>query len=205
MQGEDKNSFDKYLNGNAGANQQARIENLLATGKDKEGIRDYITNDWNNYMNSDEQVEKDLDNALGRIHHTIHLNEGKKDKTVTRKIIQWYSAAAAVILIPLLIAGIIGTLRIVNMNSLLSEKSSVAIVTSPPGARVSFKLPDGTKGVLNGGSTIEYSVPFQKNRNVKLVGEAFFDVKHDKQHPFLVDANLIDIKVLGTQFNVYGC
>ena len=48
-------------------------------------------------------------------------------------------------------------------------------------------LSDGTKVYLNAGSRLVYPDIFSdKNREVFLVGEAFFDVKHDKQHPFIV-------------------
>jgi ferric-dicitrate binding protein FerR (iron transport regulator) len=70
------------------------------------------------------------------------------------------------------------------------------------GSRVSFNLPDGTKGVLNGGSTLSYSLPFSRNRNIKLEGEAWLEVKHDDKHPFLVNAGNSMVKVVGTSLNV---
>lgn len=64
-------------------------------------------------------------------------------------------------------------------------------------------LPDGTKVFLNHNSTITYPQNFSGDlRSVSLKGEAFFDVKPDKAHPFVIDANGAEIKVLGTSFNV---
>lgn len=66
-----------------------------------------------------------------------------------------------------------------------------------------IKLPDGTKVWLNSGSRLIYPVTFSGDkREVYLEGEAYFDVTHDKAHPFYVHASKMDIKVLGTEFYV---
>jgi transmembrane sensor len=64
-------------------------------------------------------------------------------------------------------------------------------------------LPDGTKVFLNYNSSLSYPQNFDGDfRSVSLKGEAFFDVKPDATHPFVIDANGTEIKVLGTSFNV---
>ena len=64
-------------------------------------------------------------------------------------------------------------------------------------------LPDGTKVFLNYNSKISYPENFSGDiRTVSLNGEAFFDVKPDAAHPFVIDANGTDVRVLGTSFNV---
>lgn len=66
-----------------------------------------------------------------------------------------------------------------------------------------IKLPDGTKVWLNSGSKLIYPIAFSKgSREVYLEGEAYFDVTHDKNHPFYVHAKNMDIKVLGTEFYI---
>jgi len=73
----------------------------------------------------------------------------------------------------------------------------------PFGKTSEILLSDGTKVWLNAGSRLVYPDFFDdKNREVFLTGEAFFDVKHDKKHPFIVQTTDIRIKVLGTQFNI---
>ena len=73
----------------------------------------------------------------------------------------------------------------------------------PYGKTSELQLPDGTKVFLNAGSRLVYPENFTgKSREVFLVGEAFFDVKHDKQHPFIVQTNDFRVKVLGTRFNL---
>ena len=64
-------------------------------------------------------------------------------------------------------------------------------------------LPDGSSVQLNANSTLSYPGSFGKSkREVELDGEAFFDVAHDKQHPFIVHTHQMDIQVTGTRFNV---
>lgn len=73
----------------------------------------------------------------------------------------------------------------------------------PSGQRAELILPDSTKVWVNAHSRIVYPVTFQKDfRQVELDGEAYFDVKHNGKSPFIVKTEKIDIKVLGTEFNV---
>ncbi|HKJ43338.1 MAG TPA: FecR domain-containing protein, partial [Sunxiuqinia sp.] len=62
---------------------------------------------------------------------------------------------------------------------------------------------DGTKVWLNAGSTISYNPMLSgKNRLVSLKGEAYFEVTKNPQRPFIVDTKKLQVKVLGTHFNV---
>ena len=85
-----------------------------------------------------------------------------------------------------------------------NTKAEVAIaeIQCPLGVRTKFVLPDGTTGFLNSGSTLEYPVRFNRERTVTLNGEAYFDVTHDEERPFVVNTPHLYTMVLGTQFNV---
>lgn len=74
----------------------------------------------------------------------------------------------------------------------------------PFGKQFELLLSDGTQVTLNSGSSLRYPVNFitGKDRKVFLKGEAFFDVAKDASHPFIVNADQINIRVLGTQFNL---
>jgi hypothetical protein len=74
----------------------------------------------------------------------------------------------------------------------------------PNGKRFELQLSDGTIVHLNSGTTLKYPVKFiaGQNRQVFLDGEAFFDVAKDKKHPFVVNADKLNVRVLGTHFNV---
>jgi ferric-dicitrate binding protein FerR (iron transport regulator) len=63
-------------------------------------------------------------------------------------------------------------------------------------------LPDGSRVYLNEGSEISYPKSFDQKRNVKLDGEAFFEVMSDPATPFTVRSGPVVVSVLGTSFNV---
>lgn len=71
------------------------------------------------------------------------------------------------------------------------------------GSKSLIKLPDGSQVWINSGSKITYSKLFSsETRELTLDGEAYFDVVKDPRHPFIVHTSGIDVKVLGTAFNI---
>ncbi len=74
----------------------------------------------------------------------------------------------------------------------------------PYGKKFEVQLSDGTLVHLNAGTSLRYPVQFVKsqNRQVYLLGEAYFEVEKDKEHPFNVNTQNVNIEVLGTKFNV---
>lgn len=81
-------------------------------------------------------------------------------------------------------------------------------LTIPNGKKFRIELSDGTLVHLNAGSSLRYPVNFLSDdpRQVFLSGEAYFDVAKSESNPFIVNIDELDVKVLGTQFNVsaYG-
>lgn len=76
-------------------------------------------------------------------------------------------------------------------------------VSTRPGSRTKLVLPDGSSVWLNAGSKLTYSKDFgSNNRNVSLSGEAFFDVVSNPEVPFEITTPNMQVKVLGTAFNV---
>ncbi|MBW7889587.1 MAG: FecR family protein [Chitinophagaceae bacterium] len=77
------------------------------------------------------------------------------------------------------------------------------IITTQKGSKTTVQLPDGTKVWLNADSRIYYDENFKGDlREIQLEGEAFFEVKKDSSRPFVIHTSIVDIKVLGTTFNV---
>lgn len=76
-------------------------------------------------------------------------------------------------------------------------------LTIPPGGQYQVVLPDGTQVWLNSSSSLSYPTEFAGNsRTVKLTGEAYFEVAKNKDKPFYVEMNNVQVKVLGTHFNI---
>lgn len=89
--------------------------------------------------------------------------------------------------------------------SKLNEKylCSYNTISVPAGQHIDVVLSDGTKVCMNALSELRYPAFFtDKERKISLKGEAFFDVTHNADRPFIVETYLCDIEVLGTQFNV---
>ncbi|GGF38111.1 FecR family protein [Echinicola rosea] len=94
-----------------------------------------------------------------------------------------------------------------NAGAKLNQEAlAMDIKSNPAGQKSKIKLPDGTIVYLNSASSLEFPVDFATNRQVKLQGEAFFEVFPDKEHPFSVESRGIKTTALGTAFNIkaYG-
>jgi transmembrane sensor len=90
------------------------------------------------------------------------------------------------------------------LPAVASSPANPAEVLTAKGARSKIQLPDGSNVWLNSGSKITYGKSFEKAviREVYLTGEAFFDVVKNAKRPFIVHTPKIDVRVLGTRFNV---
>lgn len=77
-------------------------------------------------------------------------------------------------------------------------------ITVKNGTQKHITLPDGSQVWLNSGSKLHYDKNLLTNkvREVTLSGEAFFDIQHDPEHNFIIHTAYIDIKDIGTRFNV---
>jgi ferric-dicitrate binding protein FerR (iron transport regulator) len=106
----------------------------------------------------------------------------------------WWAAAAASVFIIWIF---------VRSSEGISSKPIANTVSTNAGYKASVNLPDGSKVWLNGDSKITYDGDFKgKTREIFLSGEAFFDIAKDKTRPFIIHTRTINLKVLGTAFNV---
>ena len=128
--------------------------------------------------------------------HPVTLSDTAKIKP----LLKWQWAAAAI-----LILGVAGGLFYTRklQSDALAASHIMHKIHVPYGATQKLVMPDGTKVVLNAGSTFSYPETFAKStRDVNLTGEAFFEVTHNAKKPFLVHTDKLIVKVLGTVFNV---
>jgi transmembrane sensor len=199
----DKEKIERFINGKSDESEAQFIYSLFSENENNLEFEHQIRNDFYEFIKNTQDKNYNLSYLLDRIHHTIHKNEGRKKQTIVKKIYQWYSFAAAVLLIPLIIAGGIWVFEKNDEKTIVAENPVTSTLFAPLGSRISFSLPDGTTGWLNSGSSIEYNIPFiNKSRNVSLHGEAWFDVATDENHPFEITAGNSKVKVLGTKFNM---
>ncbi|MCL2562020.1 MAG: FecR domain-containing protein [Rikenellaceae bacterium] len=98
-----------------------------------------------------------------------------------------------------------GKLVYENKVAEMSDKIMWGTVDVPRGSQLELTLQDGSNVWLNAGSRLRFPIPFDGNeRRVFLEGEAFFDVKKSIEKPFIVETADQELKVLGTEFNVYA-
>ncbi|GAB2792866.1 FecR domain-containing protein [Rhabdobacter roseus] len=127
------------------------------------------------------------------IQRPLHPAAASEKPLPTRRLAPGYWAAAVVALL------------VVSFSWLLLNRTQPTQLVTITTHDNTFEkvLPDGTKVFLNYHSTLTYSDGLPGDtRAVSLRGEAFFDVQPDATHPFVIDANGTEVRVLGTSFNV---
>ena len=94
--------------------------------------------------------------------------------------------------------------RLIYSNGYSTGKLVYNTLKIPYGKKFEVQLSDGTVIHMNSGTSLRYPVQFLKNksRQVYLTGEAYFEVSKDKEHPFTVNTQEVNVEVLGTKFNV---
>ncbi len=157
---------------------------------------------WNSSGITDERFPFDHEKAYALFERRIKRSSlpvsvrAPKTGYLRKKI-----AALAAVLIPFIFLGYYTFLYFDSEQS--RSALQLAEITSPKGSKTQLRLPDGTSVCLNSGSVIRYGEGFgTKNRMLELSGDAYLTVRHDGQLPFIVQAGDIEVKVLGTEFNI---
>ncbi len=120
------------------------------------------------------------------------------------RILKILLQSAAIFVLAYVLGG--GTYYLLSTQNVEEPKEAVAqyfSISAPRGSKSKVELPDGSTVWLNSDSELRYPGIFADNqREVFLTGEAYFDIAKNEAAPFFVRANTIEIKVLGTKFNV---
>jgi len=169
-------------------------------------LKHIVSEHWDEIELESPEYDLDTNRLLDKLHHLIHLDSYKKSRSQPfyRKVYQQFSKIAAILLLPVLI--ISGWYFLTDRRFFEKEEKTIyAEIFSPLAARTRFELPDGSTGWLNSGSTLKFPVKFNgEQRKVELSGEGFFDVVKNSEKPFVVKTCNMDIKALGTKFNVFA-
>ena len=90
-----------------------------------------------------------------------------------------------------------------NEDTIVEKQVKYNTLEIPRGGEYALQLADGTRVWLNAGTSLRYPVVFSgQERRVELRGEGYFEVAKDSASPFVVSVNGVDVRVLGTSFNV---
>ena len=188
--------IQKYSKGELSLKEQIELSDLLADPQN-EASEELLHEEWAAQLESDRFSNRNFIPILDRVHHRIRLNEN--GRVIQTNWLYTFQRIAAILILPLLLS----FLTYFYFQTKGSDNHvTYAEIQCPMGVRTKFQLPDGSTGFLNSGSKLKYQVLFAEGRSVELSGEAFFDVVHNAAVPFHVNTKNLDIKVLGTTFNV---
>lgn len=205
------NLIAKKLAGEASPAELQELEVLLRSNPELHYPVQTIADLWEHTSPDDKmQAEEAFNRHLDRIDHlnidysptlTVVTDKPEHSSRFRRRAMVWGPVALVVIGAILLItrpAGTPGT-DIAAKPPILPARE----ISTTTGSRTSITLPDSTRVWLNAGSHIEYGKLFDgESREVSLTGEAFFDVAPDASHPFIIHTPKLDVRVLGTSFNL---
>ncbi len=151
------------------------------------------------HLHSDRLKEKGFDLEINKF-ETGSLNlDMPVERRRSKKKLFWFSSAVV-----LTAAIVVFNLLSASKKTYSQEKVAQSEVSTKNGSRTKIQLPDGTSVWLNSSSKLVYdNTNFGSNiREVSLTGEAYFDVVKNPNKPFVIHTAKMDIKVLGTAFNV---
>lgn len=188
----------KALNNEASLPETEELCQLLAQDESLQQQYELLTRIWKE-RDHNEEDEEDANNIILKIIDRASHETGLAELHSPRRSRRGLFVLVTVLI--LLISGGWFFLSRSHSGSTTHPKPEELIVKK--GSRSRYILPDGTTVWMNAGSRLSYENDFTGNtREVRLEGEAFFDVVKQPHRPFIVHTTSIDIRVLGTAFNV---
>ncbi|MDR0332763.1 MAG: FecR domain-containing protein [Dysgonamonadaceae bacterium] len=183
--------FDKYLRGEISEQEKEQLISLLRN--DEDIVRFF----YHQLENADSELDENTTNRI-YAHIRSKISSEKKSTALPlfwKKTMRW----AAIFVLPIL--SVFGVYHFISNQKWYSENP--VVITVPKGEKAEVTLADGSRVQINSASSLTYSRCFnRKERRVQLVGEAFFEVAQNKKRPFIVETTEMEIRAIGTAFNV---
>jgi transmembrane sensor len=200
--------LSKKLSGEASPDELKELENLVLEHPEWQYAIQNLEDLWKHQPPRDDLQAEDA--YMLHLHRMTEKNIPFDNHSTATPIVRintrarrkWYWAAAAVLVV---VSGLyaFGILFNKENTATLASAKEVNEVTTRPGSKTKIQLPDGSVVWLNAGSRLTYNKQYgQQLREVTLTGEGYFDVVKMKDKPFIIHTSNINIKVLGTAFNV---
>jgi len=194
----------RSLAGETSAEEEQTLQHILQQDASTQQQYDLLKRMWHTKDDSqeifDEHEKENISHILqlAEIERTADAVTEIKPRHRTRKLFYKLSGAAAIIIL-----ASVSWVFVHNSSAPAKKNSSTQTLVAEKGSRTRTILPDGSSVWLNADSHVTYSENIPANtREVKLDGEAYFDVVKDAKRPFIVHVADYDIRVLGTVFNV---
>jgi transmembrane sensor len=185
----------RHLSGESGASEKEELKRWLAADPENTKLLDQYASVWEKLSRIESVAGINLDaewnvleSRMVESEKVISLQAGRKRSA---RFYIGRIAVAAMLAVILTFSGI----YVVNRYGYKTMATM--------GQSEELVLPDGSKVTLNHFSSLKYPRRFSGEiRNIEMQGEGFFEVKSDPEHPFVISTRDVDIKVLGTSFNV---
>lgn len=182
----DSELLTRYITGEADESQRLAVEQWAATSNANREELERLRNIWSWSENAVPLPEFDVDVAYAKVTARIDGVKGRVIPIGRARWVAWLAAAAA-------IAGLVFAAQLFWRD----PRPEVLLADAAP---VTTTLKDNSNVVLSARSRMEVSMGVQ--RQVKLMGEAYFEVKRDEQRPFTITTDDVLVTVLGTAFTV---
>ncbi len=201
--------LNKFIDGRCSAEELVLLKKYFLRG-DTSDLEQILEDDWKeeNELEVSQEFDEHKKRILDRLKAEIYTYEpglGVDTESVNGRVSWWWkrSVAAAVVLC-VLAFGVNFYLK-EPLIALQTQEQSSEMIERRNNQEVSLTiaLSDGSTVVLEPKSTLFYPQKFQGNKRiVRLEGQAFFDVSKDSLNPFFVKTNALNVRVIGTSFNI---
>lgn len=197
-----ESQLKRFFHGECTTQEAEAVIDWLLNPSNQHLVKAMMQKQWETLQLADANVDNvDIEALLSKTKRVLNAPPSKpiaKPKWFTTSV---FRIAASVAFFIISAAALIAVFKNqmplrMTMNGMHEE------VRTSTGQIILKVLPDGTKVWLNAQSTLVYPSSFGETREVSLKGEAYFDVVEDRVHPFIVHTDDIDIRVLGTAFNI---
>ncbi len=187
----------KCVSGNATQDELQELEQWKSESKNNLSVFQAATKAWSNSQNiiSEKELHNDRNDVMADI-----LTKQSAQIRSHRLVSRWLKIAAIIVL-PIFLAGSWSLIQNFSGAGLVDQYCEIC---SSHGNVSKCTLPDGTEVWINADSKVSYNAAsFNKaDREVKIDGEAYFEVTKNKRKPFRVATSVASILVTGTSFNV---
>jgi ferric-dicitrate binding protein FerR (iron transport regulator) len=186
--------ISSHLTGNISDEESIELKKWLSEGHQNRTEFDDVVDLWHQSKNLQFPEKIDTVQALISVHGRAGIIPPNfRRLNIIRQI-------AAVLFISVILSGVFSYFFAGQSHGPVYYEE----VSAAYGTRTNIELPDGSTVFLNSGSSVRFSnqLAKQHERRVELNGEAFFKVAKDTKRPFIVNVKKLEVKALGTSFNV---
>ena len=191
----------KHLSGETSEKENQAISEWLGQKPGNLALYKQLKEDWTIMDTMNKQFN--VDNAWSKLHSRILASE--QPVTIAAGQVRNSNRSYPYLITPLRIAAAVLLVAAIGASAvfMVNRMQKVQVIAGVSERAKNTVLPDGSSVTLNAGSRISYQKSFGKgSRELKLEGEAYFEVAQDKDRPFSIYAKDARIQVLGTSFNV---